>query len=459
MVEQYRKLGFDPLRWMSSCSTEVDPLVIRDALTEVKRSTVKMTPSWFDAYPHIAGKEPELTRRIFDFPNPVIDKEVEVKRALALFRVHVGAGESHKTLAGMLHNFLSVFHAKVAISNAQIALTEHHDAQFALFDYISLHRGNKDGYMPALTAFTQITDITAAPDSDIHVRITIADAVERLSLLGCGNPSLYKFYPIYDAPTDEMLDRIRANLDAATARHNLPMEDYSSLKKGKLFYGTSAVAITNKEMPTWYNQVEEGMGVMITNKFGGLAALSLHALTLMEPANADKFEKAGISVSSISTARDEALKSLSEPHFALGKVIAKYCPEFGSPFDKQSHIAAVYHVGAKGLFALEGLAELANSQVAINNVPVRDEEIMKLATRELAVENATASQNGCHVIVATKDILSLVAKDLLQHRFAPEIIGQVGRKGIPSVDVKGAEPFVASKAKLARLTPQLNPAS
>lgn len=453
-IEEYRKMGFDPLRWVSSCSTEVDPLVVREALVEVKRSTVKIIPSWFDAYHHIEGKEPELTRRVYDIAGPVIDKEVAVKRALALFRIHSATGESPKALAETLHNFLSVFRAKVAVSSAQIALTEHQDAQFALFDYIALHRGNKDGHMPALTAFTQVTDITEAPEAEIHVKITLAEAVERLNLLGCGNPSLYKFYPIYDAPTEEMLDRIRVHLDAATARHNLPMEDYSSLKKGKLFYGTSAVAITSKELPTYYDQVEEGMGVMITNKFGGLAALSLHAMTLMEPANADKFEKAGVSVSSIIAAREEALKSLSEPHFALGKVIAKYCPEFGSPFDKQSHIAAVYPVGARGVFALGSLAELTNARIVMNNIPVRDEETAKLATREFAVENATASQNGCHVIVATKDVLNLVAHDLSQYRFAPEFIGLVGKKGLPSVDANGLEQFVASKAKLARLAPQ-----
>ncbi len=459
MIEEYRKMGFDPLRWVSTSSTQADPTVVKEALAEVKRSTVKITPSWFDAYAHIEGKEPELTRRIFDVANPAIDKEVEVKRALALFRLHSATGESPKALADTLQNFLSAFHAKVAISNAQIALTEHHDAQFALFDYISLHRGNKDGHMPALTSFTQITDVTAAPDTEIHARIALADAVERLNLLGCGNPSLYKFYPIYDAPTDDMLDRIRANLDAATARHNLPMEDYSSLKKGRLFYGTSAVAITNKEMPVWYDQVDEGMGVMLTNRFGGLAALSLHAMVLMEPANADKFEKAGVTMQAISAARDEALKSLSEPHFALGKIVAKYCPDFGSPFDKQSHIAAVYPVGARGLFALADLAELTNASITVNSIPVRDEEIAKLATKEFAVENATASQNGCHVIVATNDVLNLVAQELSQHHFAPEFIGLVGRKGAPAVDAKGAEQFVASKAKLARLAPKPQPAA
>lgn len=458
IVEEYRRLGSDPLRWISSCTIQADPEIVREALADIKRSTIKITPSWFDSYPHIEGKEPELTRRIYDFPNPVIDREVEVKRALTFFRLHSATVESFKTLAEALQNFLSGFHTKVTVSSAQVTITEHKDSEFALFDYIALHRGNKDGHMPALTTFTPITDITAAPDAEIHTKIAIAAAIERLSLLGCGSPSLYKFYPIYDAPSEELLDRIRRNLDSVTAQHNLPMEDYSSLKRGKLFYATSAVAITNKEMPTWYDQVEEGMGVMLTNKFGGLAAASLHAMTLMEPANAEKFEKAGIAISRIVAARDDALKSLSEPRFALGKVIAKYCPDFGSPFDKQSHIAAVCPVGAKGIFALADLAHLTNSNIVVKSIPMRDEEMTNLAVREFIVENATASQNGCHVIIATNDVLNLVAQDLSQHRFSPEFIGHMGKKGMPWVDAKGTEQLVTSKAKLAILAPRSAPA-
>ncbi len=451
-VERYRKLGFDPLRWVSACSTEVDAHLVKEVLAEVKKSTIKITPSWFDSYFHIAGKEPELTRRVYDIAGPVVDKEVEVKRALAMFRVHSQAAESAQALSEVLSNFFAAFKAKVAVSSAPIATTEYKDAQFALFDYIELRRGDKDGYMPALSSFTQVTDITKAPEDDVHVKIAMTDAIERLNLLGCGNPSLFKFFPIYDAPTEEMLDRIRTNLDAFMSRYNLVMEDYSSLKRGRLFYGTSAISITNKELPARYEQVEEGMEIMITNKFGGLEAVSLHALALSDPANADRFEKAGVTVAGITAARDEAIKSLSEPHFALGKIIAKYCPDFGQAFDKNAHVTAVYPVGPRGIFALGMLAGLANASIAVKDIPVRHEEISRLAASESLVENATASQHGCHILVGTKDVLNLIAEELRQHHFAPEAIGAVAKKGAPSVTIeKDAGRYVSNKAKLARL--------
>lgn len=452
-MDQYRKLGFDPLRWIPMCSNEVDPSILRSALADVKRTSIKVSPSWFDPFYHIDGKAPELTRRVYDLANPVIDKEVEVKRALSIFRIHTGAGEYAPLLSEALQNFFKAFSAKVSVSSATAVLTEHPEAQFAMLDYIELHRGDKVGYMPAVTSATQVTDITRAPDADTHSNIAMTSAIETLNLLGCGVSSSFKLFPVYDAPSEEILDRIRANLDAFTSRYNLAMEDYSSLKTNKLFYGTSALAITNKELPTRYDQVEEGMEIMITNKFGGLPAVSLYTLGRMDSENIIKYEQNGVSYEGIAAAKDEAIKSLSEPHFVLGKIVAKYCPDFGTPFDKNAHITAVYPVGPRGVFALGALAELANSHLAISELPVRNEEMAKFATKEFLVENSTASVNGCHLIVGTKDVLNMMAEDLKKHNFAPETIGSVGKKGAAMVAfAKDAGQFVASKAKLARLT-------
>jgi hypothetical protein len=452
-VDQYRKLGFDPLRWIPTCSNEVDGHILKSALADVKKSSIKVSPSWFDSFYHIDGKMPELTRRVYGLANPEVEKEVEVKRALAIFRVHTGAGEYTPLLSEALQNFFKVFSAKVSVSCASAVLTEHPDAQFGMLDYIELHRGDKVGYMPGVTFATQVTDVTRAPDADVHSSITMTSAIELLNLLGCGVQSSFKLFPVYDAPSEEILDRIRSNLDAFTSRYNLAMEDYSSLKIGKLFYGTTAMASTTKELPTRYDQIEEGMEIIVTNKFGGLPAMSLYTLARMDSENIIKYEQNNVSFASISEARDEAVKNLSEPHFALGKIIAKYCPDFGAPFDKNAHITAVQPVGPHGVFALGSLAELANAHLLISELPIRNAEIAEFATKEFLVENATASFNGCHLLVATKDIASLIIEDLKKHNFTPERIGLVAQKGAPSVAfTPDVSQFVASKAKLVRLT-------
>jgi selenophosphate synthase len=465
-INLYRKLGFDPLRWIPSCSNEVDIHVLKAALAEVKHSRIKISPSWFDSFYHIDGKIPELTRRVYSLANPAMDKEVEVKRALAVFRVHTGSGENASLLSEALENFFKIFNSKVSVTSASAVLTEHKAAEFGMFDYIQLHRGDKIGYMPAVTSVTQVTDVTKEPDADLHSNIAMTSAIELLNLLGCdmkSSPSS-KLFPIYDAPSEEMLDKIRSNLDAFTSRCNIALEDYSSLKLGKLFYGTSAVATTTKDLPTKYEQIEEGMEIIITNKFGGLSALGLYTLASMDSEkNIAKYEQnGGIPFANITQAKDEALKNLSEPHFALAKIIAKYCPDFETTYDKQAHITAVYPVGPQGVFALGALAELANVQLMIKELPIRDEEIAKFVTRDFLIENATASLNGCHIIVATKDVANLIMEELRKHNFAPERIGFVEKKGSWSVNfATDVSQFVASKVKLARLmeTPQRHDAA
>ena len=47
LVEEYQQLGFDPLRWIPTCSNEVDSYILQDSLKEVKRSNIKLQ--------HLAG--------------------------------------------------------------------------------------------------------------------------------------------------------------------------------------------------------------------------------------------------------------------------------------------------------------------------------------------------------------------------------------------------------------------
>jgi selenophosphate synthase len=278
----------------------------------------------------------------------------------------------------------------------------------------------------------------------------VATAMENLNLLGC--TSGFKVFPVYDAPTEEILDKIRKNLDSFTSRYNLAMEDYSSLKVGKLFFGATVLANTLKELPTRYDQIEEGMQIIISKKFGVMPAVILYMLTEMDPSNIAKFEQNNILLDALSSAKDEAIKSLSEPQFPLGKIISKYCPDFGTTFDKHAHITAVYPVTTDGIFAIAKFADLINSHIVVNDLPMKHEEIAKFTTKEFLTENATSSTNGCHLIVATKDLATSIIEDLRKHNFEPAVIGFIAKKERPFVAIeKDVSQYVASKAKLAKL--------
>ena len=449
-IEEYKQLGFDPLRWIPVCSNEIDGYILQSSLREIKRSSIKIEPSWFDAFYYTDGRSPELTRRVYNFSEPEIEREVEIKRALSIFRIHTEIGEDPVLLSCALRKFLKGFHSKITIKKISTNLTVHHDAQCAILDYIDLHRGSKMGYIAANNSTTQISDATQRPDSEIHSNIALTAAMENLNLLGC--TSGFRLFPAYDAPTEELLDTIGKNLDAFTSRYNLVMEDYSSLKVGKLFFGATAFANTMKELPTRYDQVEQGMQIIVSDKFGAIPALSLYMLTKMDPNNIAKIEQNHILPNVLSSAKDEVMKTLTEPNFSFGKIISRYCPDFGTMFDKYAHITAVYPVTTNGIFAIEKLADLTNSHIVINEVPIKYEEIAKYTTKEFLVENATASSNGCHLIVAQNDLARSITGDLRKHGFEPAIIGFIAKKERPFVAFeKDISQYVASSAKLNKL--------
>jgi len=164
LVQEYQELGFDPLRWVPACSNEVDSYTLQTALMQLKRSNIKLNPSWFDSFYYSDGKIPELTRRIYSFENPQVEREVEIKRALSIFRVHTDSGYDPAVLSEALQKFFRNFRVRVSVRKNEMALTAHREGQFALLDYIELHRGDKVGYTSASNSVTQIIDPTQRPN-------------------------------------------------------------------------------------------------------------------------------------------------------------------------------------------------------------------------------------------------------------------------------------------------------
>ena len=430
-IEEYRKLGFDPLRWVATGSNEIDIWTLNHAVKEMKRSSIKLDTNWYDAFHYADGKAPDLTRRVFSIRDPAVENEVELKHALAMFRGHKEIENDPSLFTGILNNFFRNFRCKVAISKNTFAVTEHRDAQFALLDYIGLHRGDKVGFTAADNATAHVIDPTLEPDSELHTDIPMTRCIDHLNLIGC--TSGFNLYPIYDSPHEYTLDTIGKNLDAFTSRYNLKMDDYSSLKMGKLFFGATGIANTFKELPTNYDQIEETMQIIITNPLGSLMALSLFVLAQIDEKIISKLETKGVNKQDLVSAKDECMKNLSEPHFSLGKIVSKYCPNFGESLQKNDNIIAVHPLGSDGILGLWKLARVSNCHLVVNDIPMMFEEIARLASSEALVTNPTAAMNGCHTIVANKDITNTVLDELRKHNFRATVIGFVMRKGEPNV--------------------------
>lgn len=425
-VYKYREYGFEPLNWISNFTNEIEKDVIEVSLNKIRGTNYKITPGWIDFFQKCEGKMPELTRRFYDVNDNLYQSETGIKNALAVVYINNNISENPDRRFNLLNNFISSFKSKLNTKKL-IAINSSSKKQFILLDFVHIRRGNKVGYIVADNYITQVTDITQPPESEIHTKITVSGAIENLNLLGC--TSEFRIYPIYDGPTESILDITRKNFDSFTLSNNIYMEDYSSVKIGNLLFGGTSTATSFKELPLRYEDIEEGMNVIITDKFGSIIPLNLYLLTQINENNIALFEKNNISYELLKNSKEKIFKTLIHPRFELGKIINKYCPEFGSKYDKAQHITAVFPILNRGILAMKHLSDYSNNEIIIDKIPIKYQDMSCYAIKEYFIQNSTSSTNGCHAIIASKEITDSLIQDFRKINLEPEVIGNIGKKG------------------------------
>jgi len=264
-IFKYQNLGFDPIGWISNCSNEVDFFSLEKSFEKIKHNSWGDL-SWFDSFQY-SGKSPDITRRIYTV-NESISEDLKNKKIVSLMRIHNEVAEDEQNLSHLLDNFYGKKPPKHQLKRVVLSTTSQFESQFGLVDYIDTHRGNKLGYTAVNISSGKLIDPDEEPDSMINTSIALSAAIENLLLLGC--TSGFRILPIYDAPDENLLDSIRINNDKFAAKYNLLLDDYSSLKLGKLFYGATAYAHSTKELPTRYDLIQPGMVLILTDNFGSL---------------------------------------------------------------------------------------------------------------------------------------------------------------------------------------------
>jgi selenophosphate synthase len=436
-IYKYKEYGFEPLSWLSTFSNEIDPDLLESSLNKIKGTNWKIIPEWFDWFSKSERKNPEVTRRIYNLSDLYLQQsETGIKKALAIIQLNKEIVDNQEKRLNLLSNIINSIKSKCITKKISVINTSS-KKQFALLDFVETRRGNKVGYIIANNYITQVTDVLSSPESDLHCKITVAGVIENLNLLGCIDE--FKIFPIYDAPKEEMLDVTRQNLDSITLSNNIYMEDYSSLKIGNLFFGATATATTYKEIPTRYTEIEEEMNVIITDKFGSIIPLSLFLLTKINEENISVFEKHGIAISKLENEKNNIINNLSHPRFELGKLINKYCPAFEGKFDKASHITAVFPILTQGILAIKKIVDYIDHEIIIDKIPIKHKEMSSYAVKEYLVQHSTSSFNGCHLIIASRECTDSIIQDLKKIHLEPEVIGTVGKKGKPLLNIKDIE--------------------
>jgi selenophosphate synthase len=444
-IFQYRELGLDPLRWITTSSNEVNSLVLYDSLKQHRKLNHLIEYSWYDAFPY-SGKNPDIIRRQCDFKDPAGQSELRKKRIVSLLNIHVDDACNAKVLLEGLSEFYAKINPKYPVRCLKINTTSDPKSEFALLDYIDLHRGEKIGYTVFNTGCIKVIDPSQNPDAEINVHMSLTPALENLALLGCTFG--FRIIPVYDAPSEEMINSIQSSHDAFGSKYNIPVDDYGSLKTGKLFLGGTVYAHTEKELPVRYDLISSEMVILLTDKFGSLCPLNTLTIRNLDPTfhgTSNPDERIDYSTG------NDILKSLGHPRFSLSKIVAKYSPQFGNQFDTDANIIAVHPVGSDGVLALLHLSRLSNSHLIVNDIPMEYEEHSKQATKECIISNSTCAGNDCHLIVASNEVANNVLEDLRKHSYDPMIIGRVANNDGPKVTISNKlMEFVAAKYIISR---------
>ena len=66
------------------------------------------------------------------------------------------------------------------------------------------------------------------------MEIPLTESINLLNLLGCSID--IRLFPIYDAPNDDILDRIRKYIDKFTIKYNCSFENYNPSKIKRFFF-------------------------------------------------------------------------------------------------------------------------------------------------------------------------------------------------------------------------------
>ena len=421
-------MGFDPLRWLPDCSNELNYEKFDGIADEFKRNNLRIIPNHYSYFQYPEKKDAEIIRRIYRIDEEFRHEDLKTKKAVSILKYDKNIVNDDNLIISEIKKISSSFDTKIEVDKVSIIPTNSKkNFQFILFDHIKTQRGNKTGYTIVTNSNTQATDVTQPIKSPIHMEISFTESISLLNLLGCSKD--IKLYPIYDAPNDELLDDIRKNIDSFTAKYNYTFEDYSSLKLGGLFFGTTAVGNTHKELPNKYDLIEQDMQIIATDSLGLLACLGLYIISTLDETVLKKMNSYGIDIEKVSRLKDLALKNLTEPKLSIGKIISKYLPDFENQFDVNSNILVTHPISKNGISSFNELSQLINKEVIIDQqqIPYIDKDISNFLSKEHLISNTSASTSDTNMIIVSKDLANTIVEELSKHKFNPTIIGKIGK--------------------------------
>lgn len=459
-VARYKQLGMDPLKWIAGCAVKVDLTTVvypalRQIRPELERIGVKVSPrADADVFP--SGPDgTEFHRRIYSLAEPRVDagdlRKLDPDRGISLVQVHQRSadkpGPFAETLLG-LYRQMEPAKPHFTVGKGHSIITPFPPAQFALFDFIREGKGRPDGYTVANNDTIQVIDPTLDPTSREQADVAVSNSLnDLLTLATCEELELR---PVVDAPSEEMKTQILRNMEEFAREHGLRFVETAQPQTGKLIMGATVVGRIRREPPVAPRGVEAGMEIVVSRPFGDLAPINVYLSCLADEEYQKKLQEESISLEEAGRAKEDVIRTMTRPNLAIGRILNRYCPEFGGRFSPDEHIAGTGDLSGPGVYIFKEFAELAKCDLRLTDLPLKYPRYVEFATREFIMDNGTAGTNGAVAAIGRPHLIRAIADEMKRAGHDPRVIGRVIGPGTGKVHApKALERYMASKRLLS----------
>ncbi|TRM83520.1 selenophosphate synthetase [Sulfolobus sp. A20-N-F6] len=431
-LEKYKKMGLNPLSLATGCAVKVDLIdTVYPALGKINSELAKRN---IEILPR-EDADIFVTRKNITVKRVINSGEFDADRAISLIQVNQEtAGSPEKFADFLIRVYTSIKTSrKLTIGKGHSIVTTNPKGEVAVLDLFRLDGEKEKSYTVANNDTIQIVDPLDDPGSQMQVDVGVSNSFNDLFTKGVFQD--LKMIPVADAPIDELKTQLLNNFINYSRKYSIELLDDIQPSTKTLMIGATTIEKSDHELPTFYNKVNEKMEILVTRPVGELTPINVYMWLLTVPELIENLEEKGITISRVEEVKKKAINFMRVPNIEVAKIIYEYLPNFGHPFEEESHIAMTTDVTGPGLFVIKEFAQKAQVDVELTEIPVLDPDIHEFATENFIIPNSTAGTNGAIVIFAHKKVIEDLYDELKSKGYEPYIIGKVIGKGEGNVIV------------------------
>ncbi len=297
--------------------------------------------------------------------------------------------------------------------------------EFALFDFFKTEKqGKARGFLVANNDTIQLIDPTIDLGAPQQTAAAINNALNDLFSLGAVHN--IQIHPVYAAPNQALRKQLLQNLRNHSQRFGFELIEHQPVSGHTLLLGATVYGETDRQTPTFYDQIDRGDLILVHRPFGDLAPINLWIEGLVM---GDSYlTKLGLYPDTVHQAKTQIIEILSKPNIDIGKLIYEHSPKLNDAFNSEHHIKATGDLSGPGLDIFLELAENAKVDVKLEKIPLLFEDLVREASKQFIIPNGTSGTNGALAIVGSPAVIKKIETELRKMGHNPEIIGHIERK-------------------------------